>query len=487
MNNLIVALDERPEEWQLWAASNLQRRGIKIVRVNFTHLYPRQNYQQKIEAKSCGVTINKEWVKKIDYSNIGQSNHAIVINLCGIPANILKSNFGDSIKIWDICYHNYQVATLSHIGEYEQQHDCATIPIILLEDGKKIIEVAEYPIHFSAVRNYRRVVYSLYLLIIKAIKAYSRGICDYKKNDDVHYTKVKYLISFYYNIALKIWHFISNKMFGTYDEQWTIGLSFGSFLKDGISNLKAIPMPKGEFWADPFLYHNKIDGKTYLFIERFPFDSKKGVLSCGEIDENLNVHNMHDILVRDYHLSYPHLIEEDGELYMMPECSANRRIEVYRCVEFPDKWDLYSTGMEGESLVDTVYYRDKNGDAWIFTAQCDTSVDLHCTLMNIYKVDSLEFRKVVPHRMNPIILNARSSRNGGRIYEKNGNVYRVAQNNTYGRYGYGISIRQITKLTLDEYEEVEVKYQRGEDIPGFIGTHQMCQIEGMFVMDLRKH
>lgn len=486
MINYIIVLDNNPEEWQLWAAANLQRMGVIVCRVAYSHKLPNQSFQQKLEAKSCGVVINKGLIEKIVYSEVVQPDNAIVINLCGIPANLLKTEFGETIKIWDVCYHNTHIASLNHIGEYEQQHNCATIPISLIENSKKLIEVAEYPIHFSAVRNYSRVSYSLYFLIIKATMAESKKTIDYAISDDASYSNLQYLFSFYHNIALKTLHSISNKLFGAYNEQWTVGLSNGSFLIDGISNLKALPMPRNEFWADPFLYYYKMTGKHYLFIERFPFKEKKGVLSCGEIDEDLNVHNMHDILVRDYHFSYPHLIEENGELFMMPECSANRRLEVYRCVKFPDKWELYSTGMEGESLADTVYYRDKNGDAWLFTARCDTNVDLHCTLMNIYKVDSLKFNEVVPHRMNPIILNARFSRNGGRIYEENGKVYRVAQDNTHGRYGYGISVLEITKLSIDEYEEKEVRYQKGEDIPGFIGTHQMCQIDGMFVMDLRK-
>lgn len=486
MNNYVIVLDDNPEDWQLWAAANLQRLGLIVCQIDYPHNTPKMSFQQKIEAKNCGVSVRKEWIENINYSKVIHSDCAITINLCMVPANILKKIFGKSIRIWDVCYHNYHIASLSHIGEHEQQHNYATIPISLIEDSKKVIEVAAYPIHFSAVRNYFRVVFSIYLLIIKAINANSKNFCEYKKNSDANYCKAKYLISFYYNIALKIWRSLSNKLFGVYNEQWTIGLSNGSFLKEGISNLKVVPMPRNEFWADPFLYCHKMTGRNYLFIERFPFKDKKGVLACGEIDKNLNVQNMHDILERDYHFSFPHLIEEDGQLYMMPECSANRRLEVFRCVEFPDKWELYSTSMEGENLADTVYYRDKNGDSWIFTAQSDTSVDLHCTLMNIYKVDSLEFKEVVPHRMNPIILNARFSRNGGRIYEENGKVYRVAQDNTHGRYGYGISVREITKLSIDEYEEKEVRYQKGEDISGFIGTHQMCQIDGMFVMDLRK-
>ncbi|MCM1511444.1 MAG: hypothetical protein NC116_12115 [Clostridium sp.] len=486
MNKYITAIGNNPNEWQLWAAANLRRMGVGIVRIDYVQTPLALSWQHKLEEKKCSVTINDDLVEQIVLTEDRTSDMSVVINLCGIPSSILRSQLGDSIKIWDVCYHNSHISLLSSMGEYEQQNDAPTIPVQLIENGDKVIDVAEYPIHFSAVRNYSRVAYSIYLLIIKAIKTKQDSANEYKTDSQINYSIAKYLVSFYQKIVLKNIHAISNKLFGVYYEQWTVGVSYGSFLKDGLSNLKVIPMPRNEFWADPFLYHHKVSGKNFLFIERFPFKEKKGVLSCAEVDRDLNVIGMHDILERPYHFSYPHLIEEDDQLYMMPECSANRRLEVYKCVEFPDKWELYSSGMEGKSLADTVYYRDKNGDAWIFTAQNDTNVDLHCTIMNIYKVDSLQLKEVTPHRLNPIIINCGHSRNGGRIYEEDGRIYRVAQDNTHGRYGYGISVREITKLSLDEYEEKEVRYQRGKDIPGFIGTHQMCQIDGMFVMDLRK-
>ena len=489
MSKYHVILTPEASRWQLWAAVNLADNGADVTIIhNAPYCKPApQSWQQSLEQKKCYVEIDENRIKSIKHTDIKVEDGDVIINICGVPSEFLRSTYGSNIRIWDVYYHNARLASLSHLGEMEQQQRCATIDIRLIEDNSQLVDTARYNIHYSAVRNFSVAAYSVYWLIIKAIKANSKTTSAISlKEESVTYSKSKYIFSFYRTIATMKLNELRNRLTGFYDEQWTVGIGKGSFIEKGIKDLHVLPMPKDEFWADPFLYHNKVDGKNYLFIERFPFDSKKGVLSCGEINENLNVHNMHDVLVRDYHFSYPHLIEEDGELFMMPECSANRRLEVYRCVDFPDKWELYSTGMEGESLADTVYYRDKNGDAWIFTAQRDTSADLHCTLMNIYKVDSLKFNKVTPHRLNPIIIDSSHSRNGGRIYEEDSKLYRVAQDNTHGRYGYGISVRQIIKLTLEEYEEVEVKYQKGEDIPGFIGTHQMCQIEGMFVMDLRK-
>ena len=109
---------------------------------------------------------------------------------------------------------------------------------------------------------------------------------------------------------------------------------------------------------------------------------------------------------------------------------------------------------------------------------------MHCTVLNIYRIDSLNLTKIEPHKQNPILVDCTCARNGGRIFIENGKKYRVAQNNSHGMYGYGISIREITKLSIDEYEEIEVRCVLGNEILGGIGTHHLCQIDDMFVMDV---
>ena len=196
--------------------------------------------------------------------------------------------------------------------------------------------------------------------------------------------------------------------------------------------------------------------------------------------------NVRDVIEQPYHMSYPNVFKEDGVYYMIPECSANNRIEIYRCIDFPTKWELYSTAFEGESLVDTCYFKDKNGQRWLMASCSWNGVNTHNEVLNIYQIDSLKLNKITPHNNNPILVDSRKGRNGGRIFVENNHVFRVAQNNIFGEYGHGITLLEIKKLTLDEYEEVEVKRHDGKEILNFNYTHQMCQIDDMFVIDLRK-
>lgn len=403
--------------------------------------------QNKIEDKFSPVTQNKvDFSSELSPSTSYPQNGDIVLDLVG---DLSSQKFPSGVRIWCALYNGHPLPLLRAIGEYEITHKCATIDVELCEDGA-VLDVARYNPHFSAVRNWKTAVYSLHWLALKCLRnntTPSQKIL--KKNSPV--SEIVYTFSFYKSIFNKYAFVFANGLLGYYQERWTIGLSKGNYLSDGTKHLKVLNEPQHEFWADPFLYHHCGLNKTVLFIERFPFKEKKGVISCAEVDENLDIHNMHDILVKDYHFSYPHIIEENGDLYMMPESSANHQLEVYRCISFPDQWKLHTTALHGERVADTVYYEDKNKDSWIFTTYCDSSIDLHCTMLMIYKVDSIHLKKLTPHHKNPILIDSSCARNGGRIYEENGKIYRVSQDNTHGLYGYGINVHEIIKLSLDDF------------------------------------
>lgn len=486
-------------DWRFFVAYHLSQKidAVKVVLLDKESTYKadtaegiweRKHYQ--LESKNSRVN------QSCDYTNFTKDIciekpecDDMVVNLSSCSVLELFKSF-DIQYVWEIQYHKKGIQYYTHIGESELTHnqECIEISLVAydLKYNRYVKDVARYNPHYSAVRNYQNVVYTLHLLLLKYYKKPFGG-CNEKNTSPAHYSFSNYAFCFYrHAFKLHYYSILTKYIPSIYPERWTVGISRGSFLKNGINEMVVNPNPHNEFWADPFIYKHPASGNYYIFIERFPFREKKGVISVGEVDENLHIKNMHEILVAPYHLSYPHLIQENDDLYMMPECSANKRLEIYRCDEFPNKWNLFSYGLEGESVTDTVYYKDVNGDRWLFTTISDSDIIMHSTILNIYKIDSLQLNTIIPHQMNPIIIDSSIARNGGRIYVEDGHVYRVAQNNTYGEYGHGVTIREIKKLTLDDYEEVEVKRLDGRDILDFKYTHQMCQIENMFVMDLRK-
>ena len=110
------------------------------------------------------------------------------------------------------------------------------------------------------------------------------------------------------------------------------------FLSTNSSNFRIITPPADKFFADPFIITEK--GKTYVFFEEFIYPKGKGVISYLEIDEKGRETQSKVVLERDYHLSYPFVFKHEDKYYMIPETLGNKTIELYKAVDFPEKWEL---------------------------------------------------------------------------------------------------------------------------------------------------
>src|SRR6266702_3292749 len=106
---------------------------------------------------------------------------------------------------------------------------------------------------------------------------------------------------------------------------------------DDPADFRLVLSPDDRFHADPFLFQK--DGKTYLFVEDFRYADNRAVISCCEVAPDGTFDLPVEVLRRPYHLSYPFLIEDEGEIYMMPETRGNRTLELYRATHFPTQWE----------------------------------------------------------------------------------------------------------------------------------------------------
>ena len=78
--------------------------------------------------------------------------------------------------------------------------------------------------------------------------------------------------------------------------------------------------------ADPFLFEK--DNKLYIFAEMYKFNRMKGSIGYCQI-ENGKQTKWKEIIHEDYHLSFPNVIEENGEIYLYPESSENNNFYSY--------------------------------------------------------------------------------------------------------------------------------------------------------------
>ena len=239
---------------------------------------------------------------------------------------------------------------------------------------------------------------------------------------------------------------------------------------------------RNSYYADPFLWEH--GGHTYCFFEEFDYSARRGHINVGRFEDEQLV-DVRTALKTEYHLSFPFVFAHDGELFMLPETSERRQLEVWKCVEFPDRWERHAVALEGTAASDTTLNLI-NGQWWVFTnISYDPFLDMNSEL-HIFRADGPDLAHLEPHRCNPVVINARQARNAGRILEIDGKLYRPAQDNSHGYYGYGLRLMEIRQLSLDEYEEVEAKAFKPDFEPGIIGCHHLDIRAGRVIMDVRQ-
>ena len=235
--------------------------------------------------------------------------------------------------------------------------------------------------------------------------------------------------------------------------------------------------PKDRFWADPFVMER--DGSHWIFLEEFPWKADKAHISVVEIDQDGKAGEVRTVLDRPYHLSYPFLFEDAGELYMIPESAQNQSVELYRCTRFPDEWTLQATLMEGVNAVDTTLHRHE-GKWWMFVALTDLHLRNRDTV-RLYHADSVE-GPWTEHPGSPIKRDVRSARPAGALFERDGRLYRPTQD-CAGRYGSAITINEVTEWTLTTYRERVVERVTPDWDKSVIATHTLNRAGAVTVID----
>ncbi|GGC07698.1 hypothetical protein GCM10011494_27920 [Novosphingobium endophyticum] len=239
---------------------------------------------------------------------------------------------------------------------------------------------------------------------------------------------------------------------------------------------------RNAYFADPFLWQK--DGSLFCFFEEYDYRTARGHISVGKFRQG-ELTEIQPALRTDYHLSFPFLFPHAGELYMMPETSEQRRIEVWRCRDFPNRWERYTTALDGVVASDSTLNLI-DGTWWLFTnISNDPFLDMN-TELHIFRADGPGLTRLEPHAVNPVVMNAREARNAGRILEIDGKLYRPAQDNSHGFYGYGLRLMEIRHLSLDDYEETLARVIAPDFEPGIIGCHHLDIRAGRVIMDVRK-
>jgi hypothetical protein len=225
------------------------------------------------------------------------------------------------------------------------------------------------------------------------------------------------------------------------EKQWFIAYRRGS------APPTPIMPPPGRFYADPFLFQH--DGRRYVFFEDYDWTSGRADICYLEIDEDGRHRPPQLALRQDCHLSYPFVFAEGDDVYMLPETAGHRTVELYRAAQFPGDWTLDRVLLSDVMATDATLLRHE-GRWWLFVALAldgDRPIDELC----LFSSDSLH-GEWEPHPLNPIVSDVRSARPAGRIFSRDGQLIRPAQDCSEA-YGGRLVFHRIDVLSPTEYRE----------------------------------
>jgi hypothetical protein len=262
-----------------------------------------------------------------------------------------------------------------------------------------------------------------------------------------------------------------------FSERWFIAYQDKHPISDQSASLKMIIPPNDWHYADPFMYERS--GKHYIFFETSSCYQPTNEIWFVELDDDGNPSRPERALKTEYNLSYPFIFDYGGEIYLMPESSQNRAVEIHRAAEFPWHWELAGTLLENVPAVDATLL-ERNGKFWLFTSGIGGE-DLKCSELSLFFSDSL-FGPWIAHPKNPIVCDIRRARPAGRLFHESGELIRPGQD-CAECYGHAISLNRVELLSETDYHETTVSTILPNWAPGLSANHTLNMDSRYEVLD----
>ena len=223
-----------------------------------------------------------------------------------------------------------------------------------------------------------------------------------------------------------------------------------------------LPDDGRRFYADPFPVVWR--GRMFLFVEEFEHALGKGVISAVEFGPHGPLGRPQRVLERPVHLSYPNVFERDGEMWMIPESGAAGTIDLYRALDFPLRWTLDRKLVGGVFASDATLV-EQDGRWWMFATVQDGGGAFSDAL---WLWSAPDFRGPwTAHRRNPVLIDIATARPAGRMFRRNGALYRPVQDCRAG-YGAALGFARVDRLDEDGFAQSVERIVRpgGADWPG---------------------
>jgi hypothetical protein len=242
-----------------------------------------------------------------------------------------------------------------------------------------------------------------------------------------------------------------------------------------LRGFKAVPQPPNTVdMADPFLYEH--GDREFLLFEHTAPESPHGKIAFVELLRDGGTSDMRVLLEAPHHLSYPCVVDVNGDKFLLPESAAARRVDLYRLSDFPDRVEYVGPLIENVALVDTTPVEIDG--LWYFFATTEQPF-LQTFLFWSPRLDGM-WRL---HPCNPISNSITNTRSAGHLFWRDGRLFRPTQDCSV-RYGYAIRVNEIVKLTPDDFEERPVAWLGPSWYSsGLLGTHTWNESRRFQVID----
>ncbi|NHO31955.1 glucosamine inositolphosphorylceramide transferase family protein [Acetobacter fallax] len=200
------------------------------------------------------------------------------------------------------------------------------------------------------------------------------------------------------------------------------------------------------FLADPFGIWR--DGILHVFAEAYDYRDRRGRIDHLAFDSDLTLLGRGTVLNPPWHLSYPVIIEDDGEIFMLPEAWNTGTLQLYRAVSFPHHWEPVADWSFPVAAIDASPVR-YGGLWWMFFSPPGNKAERQSVLCAAW-AEKLTGPWHL-HPGNPLRRNPASSRPGGTPVVTSAGIVLPTQDCTH-TYGGALSLLTITDPTPDRFQ-----------------------------------
>ncbi|MEI6682897.1 MAG: hypothetical protein WCO44_09735 [Bacteroidota bacterium] len=257
-------------------------------------------------------------------------------------------------------------------------------------------------------------------------------------------------------------------------------------------------IPKGTYLADPSGFTNR--DNLHILAENFSYAGGKAIISefvisggneiaappnAGEsnlFQPGLPIHSSPTCAIDNgFHLSYPFVVEHDGEVYCVPESYQSGIIALYRRDRATGSFPVDSVLLGNVQAVDpTLFFHE--GLWWLSFTMKEHSNSHLC----LYYATDIK-GPYQPHACNPVKIDVRSARPAGTPFMHKGMLYRPAQDCSE-TYGGRTVINKIVVLTAGQFLEEQVNVV--EPVPDTAwnkGLHTLSAVGTFTVLDGKRY